>query len=403
MDGQPDIPIGERIRFHRQARKKTQAVVAGLAGVTEDYLSQIERGLKTPSATLLHRLARILAVPTSVLFGESPAAAATPGHPMSSAIHSALTSAGHDTPAAAPDLGHLRDRVDTAWQIWQTSPRRYSEAGPLLPGLIADVEGAVRVLRGPADATDRREAARIAADLYFLLRTFTKRIGRTDLSLLVADRGLRASEDADDPLRIAAATWNIGQVLLATNEPDVAEEIVIRAADTLAPDLARDLDAVALSGALWLVAVIASARNGDSWTARDRLREHARPAAERTGEGNVFWTVFGPTNAALHAVSVEMEAGEAAEALRLADDVDVARCPSIERRATFALEVARCYDLRHEDPGVLLHLLAAEREAPEDMRHNVLARDLVRGLLRRARPSLAPQIRELAERIELFG
>src|SRR6266702_2102853 len=80
----------------------------------------------------------------------------------------------------------------------------------------------------------------------------------------------------------------------------------------------------------------------------------------------------------------------------------VARGPSIERRATFALEVARCYDLRHEDTGVLVQLLTAEREAPEDMRHNVLARDLVRGLLRRARPSLAPQVRELAERIELF-
>lgn len=401
MDGQPDIPIGERIRFHRQARKKTQAVVAGLAGVTEDYLSQIERGLKTPSATLLHRLARILVVPTSALFGESPAAAATPGHPVSGAIHAALASAGRDG-AAAQDLADLRGRVDSAWQIWQTSPRRYSEVGPLLPGLITDVQGAVRALRGDGDSAARREVARIAADMYFLLRTFTKRIGRTDLSLLVADRGLRAAEDADDQLRIAAATWNIGQVLLATNEPEVAEEIVIRAAEALAPDLGRDLDATALSGALWLVAVIASARKGDAWTARDRLREYVRPAAERTGEGNVFWTVFGPTNAALHAVSVEMETGEAAEALRLADDVDVTRCPSIERRATFALEMARCYGLRHEDPGVLLHLLAAEREAPEDMRHNVLARDLVRGLLRRARPSLAPQVRELAQRIELF-
>ena len=206
MDGQHDIPIGERIRFHRQARKKTQAVVAGLAGVTEDYLSQIERGLKTPSATLLHRLARILVVPTSALFGESPAAAATPGHPVSGAIHAALASAGRDG-GAAPDLADLRGRVDSAWQIWQTSPRRNSEAGPLLPGLIVDVQGAVRALRGDVDSAARREAARIAADMYFLLRTFTKRIGRTHLSLLVADRGLRAAEDADDQLRIAAATW----------------------------------------------------------------------------------------------------------------------------------------------------------------------------------------------------
>jgi transcriptional regulator with XRE-family HTH domain len=50
----PEVRIGERLRFYRQAKGKTQAVVAGLAGVTEDYLSQIERGLKTPTLSLLH-------------------------------------------------------------------------------------------------------------------------------------------------------------------------------------------------------------------------------------------------------------------------------------------------------------------------------------------------------------
>jgi transcriptional regulator with XRE-family HTH domain len=38
-------------------------VVAGLAGVSEEYVSQIERGLKTPTITVLHRFARILGVP----------------------------------------------------------------------------------------------------------------------------------------------------------------------------------------------------------------------------------------------------------------------------------------------------------------------------------------------------
>ncbi|MEU7739090.1 helix-turn-helix transcriptional regulator [Nonomuraea sp. NPDC049158] len=47
--GSAEISIGERIRFHRTASKKTQAVVAGLAGMSEDYLGQIERGLRTPT------------------------------------------------------------------------------------------------------------------------------------------------------------------------------------------------------------------------------------------------------------------------------------------------------------------------------------------------------------------
>jgi transcriptional regulator with XRE-family HTH domain len=398
-----DIPVGERVRFYRQARRKTQAVVAGLAGVTEDYLSQIERGLRTPSTALLHRLARALGVPTSVLFGESPAEAATPGHPLSAAINTALASRGTADNGPAPDLALLRDRVEAAWVSWQASQHRYTQTGPLLPSLITDVESATRALRRSDDAAQRREAHRTAADLYFLLRTFTKRIGRTDLSLLVADRGLRAAEDADDPLRIAAARWNLGQVLLTTGEPEVAEEVTIKAAEEIRPHPDTDHDHAALYGALWLVAAIAAARNGDGWTARERLREHARPAAARTGEGNVLWSVFGPVNVGLHAVSVEMETGEASEALRLADDIDASASPSIERRATFALDLARCYDQRHEDAGVLLYLLSAEQESPEDLHYNLLARDLVRGLLRRARPSLAPKVRDLAQRIELVS
>jgi transcriptional regulator with XRE-family HTH domain len=402
MHSGADIPVGERIRFYRQSRRKTQAVIAGLAGVTEDYLSQIERGLKTPSTALLHRLARALGVPTSVLFGESPAEAAIPGHPLSAAINTALASRG-TLSSTQPDLAALRDRVETAWESWQSSQHRYSKTGPLLPSLIDDVETATKAARRGENPAQHREACRIAADLYFLLRTFTKRIGRTDLSLLAADRGLRAAEDADDPLRIAAARWNLGQVLLTIGEPEVAEEVTIKAAEELQPAMERDLDTAALFGALWLVAAIAAARNGDAWTARERLRQHAQPAAARSGQGNVLWTVFGPVNVGVHAVSIEMEAGEASEALRLADNIDVSACPSVERRLSFALDMARCYEQRHDEAGVLLYLLSAEQESPEDLQYNLLARDLVRGLLRRARPSLAPKVRDLAERIELVS
>ncbi|PRX92130.1 hypothetical protein CLV72_11119 [Allonocardiopsis opalescens] len=115
-----------------------------------------------------------------------------------------------------------------------------------------------------------------------------------------------------------------------------------------------------------------------------------------------MWTVFGPTNVQLHAVSIEMETGEASEALRLADDVDATSAASIERQTTFSLEVARCYEQRRNDSGVFVHLLNAEETGPEDLKYNLLARDLVRGLVKRARPSYARQVRALANRIGLF-
>jgi hypothetical protein len=105
----------------------------------------------------------------------------------------------------------------------------------------------------------------------------------------------------------------------------------------------------------------------------------------------------------VHAMSIEMETGETGEALRVADTIDLSQSPSLERQTTFALETARCYEQRKDDPGVFLHLVNAETTGPEDMRYNTLARDLVHGLLKRARPTYAPQVRALAERIELFG
>jgi transcriptional regulator with XRE-family HTH domain len=402
MAPQPEVRIGERLRFYRQAKGKTQAVVAGLAGVTEDYLSQIERGLKTPTLPLVHRFSKILGVRVSELLGESATEHHERVHPVGFAVQRALMSyPGAD---GSPDLANLRGRVDGAWSVWQGAPHRYSEIAEVLPDLIADVQAAQRGLAHSSSPDDRREAERISADLYFLLRTFTKRIGRTDLSLLVADRGVLAAEAADDPIRMAAAKWNLGHILLAQGEADGAEEVAVKAIEDLQRDTRdEDADAVGMTGALWLVSAVAAVRNNDPWTARDRLRDKAMPAARVTGDTNVMWTVFGPTNVGLHAVSVEMEMGEAGEALRLADDVDISRSPSLERKTTFALEVARCYEQRRDDPGVFLHLVNAESSGPEDMRYNTLARDLVQGLLKRARPTYAPQVRALAQRIDLLA
>lgn len=51
----------------------------------------------------------------------------------------------------------------------------------------------------------------------------------------------------------------------------------------------------------------------------------------------------------------------------------------------------------------LLHLTSAEATGPEDLRHNATARGLVSGLLKRARPTYAPQAHMLARRIELVS
>ncbi|MFF2902327.1 transcriptional regulator [Streptomyces sp. NPDC057966] len=268
--------------------------------------------------------------------------------------------------------------------------------------LIGDVETAVRAHRYGSDPIERRETLRAAADLYGLLRSYCRRVGRSDLSLMVADRALRSAEDADDPLRIATATWNLGHVMLSrSGDEQDAVDVVLRAAEDLQRSLTTPA-AVAMRGALELVAVVAEARTHRAWAARDRLNHRVLPLADQAGEGNVQWTVFGPTNTELHAVSVEMLDGDAIEGLRLADQVNITCLPSRERQFTFGLEVARCYDLRREDAAVLVHLLELETLAPEDLERSPLAGEIVASLLQRCRATYRHQATALAQRLSLL-
>jgi len=167
-----------------------------------------------------------------------------------------------------------RERVEQAWQSWQASKDRFTEAARILPGLIADVEDAVRAHRYGSDPAARREVLQVAADLYGLLRSYCRRTGRLDLSLMVADRAMRAAEDADDPVRIAAAAWNLGHVLLSHNElsaVEEAKEVAVLAVEQLRRAPAT-LESSAVEGALELVAVVSDARRRQWWEARRRRR-----------------------------------------------------------------------------------------------------------------------------------
>jgi transcriptional regulator with XRE-family HTH domain len=124
-----DIPIGECVRFYRQGQHKSQPVVAGLAQITESYLSQIERGGKIPTVAVLQRLARVLGVPISVLLGEPAYASESSIHPVAPAIQTALMS--YQNAGANPvPTSALRARVNAAWQTWQGTAFRFTGIGP---------------------------------------------------------------------------------------------------------------------------------------------------------------------------------------------------------------------------------------------------------------------------------
>jgi transcriptional regulator with XRE-family HTH domain len=62
------VGIGEFIREQREQAQVSVRQLAKLAGVSNPYLSQIERGLRRPSADILQQLAKALRISAEQLY-----------------------------------------------------------------------------------------------------------------------------------------------------------------------------------------------------------------------------------------------------------------------------------------------------------------------------------------------
>jgi len=399
----PDMPTGALVRLYRIKRRMGTTSLATHAGITVRYLEMIEADGKMPSVPVLRRLAKVLGVRTSALLGEAPSEDHEgPVNPRLAEVERALITyriLALADPRQLPTLNELGEQINAAKQAWFTSPSKYSDVLRVLPDLIVHSERAVY------ERNRSVQACRQISELYQLVRSVLQRLGRLDLCGVVADRAMRYAEETGDPLLIAAATWSLGHSLLANDMPIGSLEVAMKGREALEPLLADGTpEHFSLYGGLVLVGALASSRGDDPWRARELLREPAHQAALRVGEGhNYYNTVFGPTNVAIHMVCVEQEQGEIAEALRLADNVDISQIPSLERKTSHLYHVARCYECRNNDTAVFVHLKMAERLCPQDFQYRQDVRGMVTTLVKRAKPSYAGEVREFAGRIGLLG
>jgi len=73
--------LGDYLREQRQSAKLSLRQLAELAGISNPYLSQIERGLKKPSAEILQQLAKGLEVSSESLYVRAGILDERHGHP----------------------------------------------------------------------------------------------------------------------------------------------------------------------------------------------------------------------------------------------------------------------------------------------------------------------------------
>jgi len=334
---------GQRIARARRRRGPSQAVLAGLVGRSESWLSQVERGRRgVDSYSVLVRLAEVLRVDIEKLTGSSDHdETGRRAYPAASLIEQAMM--GYGTPGPLDDgdrsgredsLDFLRAQAHSAYQAYQAT--RYDTAGRILPGLIRGVETAARTT-GPAGPA----ACAVRARVYDTAAALLSREGEPFLAWAAADRALFAAGQSGDPLLAAASAWRMSYMITGRKHPHEALDLAMTAAATLELRIrAPSPERLSVYGALHLAAATAAAASFDRTTAQSLLAT-ARGIADRTGEANHMGTAFGPVNVAIHAISASLKLGDPRTATQTGEALDLAAMPTglIGRRTQVHLDL----------------------------------------------------------------
>ncbi|WP_405802118.1 helix-turn-helix domain-containing protein [Streptomyces sp. NBC_01506] len=387
-DATPDpytdpLVFGRRLQILRTRKGVTRDQLGGLLGRTGSWVKGVESGrLKTPKLAVILRIAEVLRVrELSELTGDESVRIdlfAGPGHPRLAAVRAAVDAYPFAVPQAqAPPTAHLHARLARAWAARHSAPNHRDVVGALLPDLIRDAQSGVRQAER---AVDRRAAQAVLSEVYSLAQFFVAYQPDAPLLWRVAERGLVAAQESEDPRAIGVAAWLAAQAHRDSGPAhfDAADAVNLESLRYLQPLLPDAPDPVlAIAGALTFEAGYTAARRGETGTAW-RYWDQARDMAARL-PADYFdpVTSFSQSIMGAHAVTVAVELHAGGESVRQAAATDAATIPSRPRRARHRIEEARGYHLDRQPDVALATLDKAHEAAPETIKYNGYAKRIV--------------------------
>lgn len=402
MDAAQPRTIGQRLREIRHWRGKSLRVIAELAGISESYLSRLERGERqVDSRSLLEALAAALEVaPTELAGAHELISAEGMGEGHAAVVSLRVALADNELDAPADDAGRPWSELAATLHRVNSELRPaadYAEMGLVLPDLITDLH-AVAV----ANQAHRHNALYGLLDAYTAATAMAKQLGEPDLAVVAAMHARAVAAQLDSPAHSALAEFLRAQ---AVSSPARPRSLVLaaRAADRVAQRVGSDPRAAEMYGMLHLTCALNAAALRRPAVSADHQAEAADVAA-RVGSGTNFGRQnFGLVNYGFWEVHLAVERGEGGKVRELARGIDTTGVTSASRRAGFysdlgrGLATERAY--RHE---AVAALRTAERLAPQRVRANPFVRDVVTDLMRRARrDAIGRELRGMAYRMGL--
>ncbi|WP_075731504.1 helix-turn-helix domain-containing protein [Streptomyces acidiscabies] len=393
----PTLTFGQCVQRARERSGKTRAYVGDVMGHSVEWVRGIEKDrIGMPHLPKLLRLAHALGVDDiTELLGDDRIAAATYSkaeHEKLPLLKRALTSYHLATPDGPPaPAEHLDARLRQAWKLWHAEGDHRTGIVELIPGLLADAQRSARLLEG----ADRRRALVSLAETYHLAQLYLSFQPAPDLVVLTGDRAMSAAQDADSPRAMAAAAWYVNHVHRDAGE---AAEARVDLAEQAAALLPRDDDPdhIARRGLLYLAVALSYAKTGQGGDAQ-RYWDKADKAATQLGDDYTHpWLIFGRGIVDAYKITMHNDLVQPAQALEVANSLDLDLIPSATRRSYHLAETARAHDLLGEGAASVGYLRKAFEESRETLQYSLYARRALPGLAKSGPRMVQRDARELA-------
>lgn len=402
------MAFGQRMQIYRQRRGISRPVLAGFLGKSPSWVKQVETGqIQVPKLPTILRIAELLRVrDLADLTGDQSLHVDLfigPGHPRLAAVKTAVDAFPFTADREAPSTQHLRLRLDRAWESRHSAPNHREVVGALLPDLIRDAQLAVR----QADTgAERRAAQAVLSEVYSLSQFFVAYQPDSALLWRVAERGMVAAQDSEDPHAIGVAAWLTAQAHRDSGPGhfDAADAVTLEALRYLEPQLPDAEEKVlAIAGALQFEAGYTAARRGENGTAWGWWDKAEKTAKKLPADYFHPVTSFSRAIMGAHAVTVAVELHQGGESVRQAARADKTVIKSRPRRARHRIEEARAYQLDAQPDTALATLDKAFEAAPETIKYNGYARRIVLEETEARHPERRQRASALAVRLGLLA
>lgn len=374
MHALPHDHTGARIKRLRLERHLTQRALCDLSQVPYSTLTKTEQGILPASPHLIASVARALRVDVATVTGQPYVTELRADEldiliqPIREALD--VYDLGAD-PDIVPRPGQLlRDDADgllvavRAGEIKQTAAQ--------LPGLLVEATTA-------AHTAGSTEGWLLLSSYYRTAYDVTSKLGYPDLATIALSRMEWAAERGSGAVVGGMYRYMRALTYLRAGQYRTGKRLIRMGLDTLAqaqPGRERDV----VTGQLHLGAAVMAGRAQEGDAAEGHLGEAERIARLTGDASDVHRLSFGPTNVAVHRVSVLAELDEYGQAAQIGRQITMPKEWPASRRSHHFAELARAQMWDGSLDDAFGNLLRARKAAPQQARYHQTVRETYNGL-----------------------